>query len=96
MIHIWHEDSLNSSTQQFWKFLKDNKVSTLLLEADIKGFNGNENLQAYIEEEAVFNKNDTYYIFMDYVLDNEWALNVWIDTKSFIKNLIKYAMEVKK
>lgn len=85
MIHIWHEDSTNSSTQQFWEFLRNNNVSKALDDADIRGFNGNENLQAYIEEEAKFNKEDTYYIFMDYVLDNEWALKTWMSTMKFIQ-----------
>lgn len=85
MIHIWHEDSTNSSTQQFWEFLRNNNVSEVLNDADIKGFNGNENLQAYIEEEAEFNVNDTYYIFMDYVLDNEWALKTWMNTMEFLR-----------
>lgn len=37
MIHIWHEDSTNSSTQQFWKFLQGNQINPLLKNAEIKG-----------------------------------------------------------
>jgi hypothetical protein len=43
MIHIWHEDNVNSATTQFWEFLKINNVSPLLRNADIIGFNGNKN-----------------------------------------------------
>lgn len=30
MIHIWHEDSNNSSTNLFWEFLKKYKVSNVM------------------------------------------------------------------
>ena len=85
MVHIWHEDSENSATQKFWEFLRDNDVSQTLKGADIRGFSGNENLQSYIEE-AYFDINDTYYIFMDYVKDNIWAYNTWCDTRNYIKS----------
>ena len=84
MIHIWHEDSENSVTTQLWKFLANNIKE--LNNADIRGYGGNEKLREHIEK-AKFNSNDMYYIFMDYVLDNNSALNVYIDTKRYIKSL---------
>lgn len=41
MVHIWHEDSKDSSTTQFWNFLKKSNISILLNGADIEGFGGN-------------------------------------------------------
>lgn len=40
MVHIWHEDSKDSSTTQFWNFLKKSNISILLNGADIEGFGG--------------------------------------------------------
>ena len=44
MIHIWHEDSTNSATTQFWNFLKNSNIHNILINADIRGFNSNKNL----------------------------------------------------
>lgn len=80
MIHIWHEDSTNSSTQQFWKFLQSNQINPLLKNADIQGFSSNKNLRNHIKE-CIENHNihkaDTYYIFMDCVQDNEVAYRLY-------------------
>ncbi len=73
MVHIWHEDSNNSTTTQFWEFLKREKVSKLLYGAEIKGFNGNKNLADYVKN-FKFNYSDKYYIFIDNVQDNKSAL----------------------
>ena len=54
VVHIWHEDSdkyddkagkhIISSTTQFWNFLKQKHISKIIEGADIKGYNGNNNL----------------------------------------------------
>ncbi len=85
MIHIWHEDSQNSTTSQFWNFLKVNKVSKLLVNADIQGFNGNDKLCAYLTT-VIFNSNDIYYIFIDKVLDNNLALKYYLSAKKIVRN----------
>lgn len=44
MVHIWHEDSDNSATTQFWNFLKKTRVCYNMSFAEIRGFSGNQNL----------------------------------------------------
>ena len=80
MIHIWHEDSNNSSTNLFWEFLKKYKVSNVMDNAEIKGFNGNQNLYDYVCN-ATYNTNDKYYIFIDCVPDNQKALRYYYGIK---------------
>jgi len=90
MIHIWHEDSTNSATTQFWNFLKQSCVHKILIDADIKGFNSNKNLHDYILT-CSFNINDTYHIFIDKVTDNQKALKYHIAVKQKVaayKNVI--------
>lgn len=72
MIHIWHEDDLDSSTTQFWRFLKKHKLCRKLADAEIKGFGGNNKLLDELEA-YVFDKDDTYYIFLDLVIDNSYV-----------------------
>lgn len=82
MIHIWHEDSTNSSTQQFWQFLQSNQTSPLLKNADIQGFSSNKNLRDGIKDHIKnhnINATDTYYVFMDCVQDNEVAFRLYKD-----------------
>lgn len=76
MIHIWHEDSKFGATTQFWNFLKNCNVHTILCNADIKGFDGNKGLLDYIKNAAI-SVNDTYHIFADMVIDNQKALNYY-------------------
>lgn len=80
MIHIWHEDSANSATTQFWNFLKQYSVSSIITNADIKGFNSNSKLAEYVSTYR-FKSNDTYHIFIDKVVDNEKALEYWKKVK---------------
>ena len=80
MIHIWHEDNTNSATTQFWNFIKQSGVHRSLIDADIRGFNGNEKLHDYILT-YIFNENDTYHIFIDKVTDNQKALKYYIAVK---------------
>ena len=70
MIHIWHEDSSEGATTQFWKLLKYYNVSDKLKDADIRGFNGNKHLVEYIRKTKI-NDNEQYFIFLDIALDNQ-------------------------
>lgn len=81
MIHIWHEDSELGATTQFWNFLKNCNVHTVLCNADIKGFNGNDKLLRHIKNVTI-NIDDMYHIFVDKVVDNQKALQYYIDIKS--------------
>ena len=73
MIHIWHEDSGNSTTNQFWNFLKNNYVSRYLVNADIQAFDGNLKLCNYL---AIVNFN---------ISDNQLALKYYKKAKKIIK-----------
>lgn len=84
MIHIWHEDSKNSTTNQFWNFFKANYVSKSLANADIQAFNGNQRLCNYLEV-VEFNIQDKYYIFIDKVTDNHLALQYYKKAKKITK-----------
>lgn len=84
MIHIWHEDSAQSATTQFWIFLKVNNVHTAMNNSDIRGFGSNSNLLKYIKIHS-FNPQDTYHIFVDKVIDNQKALKYYIDIKQEVK-----------
>lgn len=83
MIHLWHEDSENSSTTQFWEFLKKEHVSSILDNADIRGFSSNSALYNHIQKVS-FNKNDIYYIFIDKVFDNNKAYKYYKDAKRLV------------
>lgn len=48
--------------------------------AEIKGFNGNQNLYDYVCN-ATYNTNDKYYIFIDCVPDNQKALRYYYGIK---------------
>ncbi|MCI8311636.1 MAG: hypothetical protein HFI12_05430 [Lachnospiraceae bacterium] len=90
MIHIWHEDSTNSATTQFWNFLKNSNIHNILINADIRGFNSNKNLSDYIST-YTFDNNDIYHVFIDKVSDNQKALKYYVDIKrnvSVYKNVI--------
>ncbi len=82
MLHIWHEDSYNpttdqkSSTQLFWEFLKAEKVNPKIIGADIRGFNGNITLYNFLLT-IPFNKTDKYIILFDFVLDNYKSLKMY-------------------
>ncbi len=80
MIHIWHEDSTNSATTQFWNFLKNSNIHNILINADIRGFNSNKNLSDYIST-YTFDNNDIYHVFIDKVSDNQKALKYYVDIK---------------
>lgn len=74
MVHIWHEDSKDSSTTQFWNFLKKSNISILLNGADIEGFGGNDKLLDQLND-CEINDDDIYYIFLDCVYDNPSILD---------------------
>ena len=80
MLHIWHEDSLNSSTTQFWLFLKE--YGYIPVNTDIIGHESNNKLLKYVKTQQ-FNSNDTYIILMDAVNDNS-------DIKVKYTNLLRY------
>jgi hypothetical protein len=84
MIHIWHEDSKDSVTTKFWKFLKDNNVSSDFKNADIQGFGSNDKVVEALKQ-AVIDNQDTYYIFIDYVRDNKRALGYYLVAMNYIK-----------
>ncbi len=84
MIHIWHEDSTQSATTQFWLFLKQNNVHAVLKDADIQGFGSNSNLLDYIKIHN-FNPQDIYHIFVDKVMDNQKALKYYIDIRQEVR-----------
>lgn len=81
MIYIWHEDSQNSATTNFWNFIYNSKVSAKLVNVSIRGFDGNKNLADHMKNCSI-NMNDTYLIFVDKVLDNPKALQYYIDIKN--------------
>lgn len=83
MIHIWHEDSMDSATTQFWRFLATELADHLPPGTEIKGFGGNHKLYAHLNT-AKFDSQDLYYIFMDKVLDNPKALKYYLDTNKII------------
>lgn len=80
MMHIWHEDSENSATTQFWKFLTFYKVCFDISCADIRGFSGNQNLLDFVSS-VTFNRRDIYIIFMDFVYDNPRVLQIYSELK---------------
>ena len=84
MIHIWHEDNPNSSTTQFWQFLKSQNVKPILNNADIRGFSGNVNFYNQLQT-TKFNPKDKYYIFIDYVPDNTDAHQVYSNAKRLLQ-----------
>ena len=73
MVHIWHEDSNNSAFTQFLNFLKYFNVDKLLINAEIRGFDGNRNLCIHVENYK-YNKFDKYILFFDTVWDNNSVL----------------------
>ena len=83
MLHIWHEDSLNSSTTQFWLFLKE--YGYIPVNTDIIGHESNNKLLKYVKAQQ-FNSNDTYIILMDAVNDNS-------DIKVKYTNLLRYTKQ---
>lgn len=85
MIHIWHEDSSGSATNLFWEFLKIHRVSNVLINAEIKGFDGNANLHNHVCN-AKYNAHDIYYIFIDCVPDNQKALSYYNGIKEATSN----------
>lgn len=97
MIHIWHEDSENSATTQFWNFLKKSRVCYNISVAEIRGFSGNQNLFDFIYTYN-FNNKDVYLVFMDCVYDNPKVMNLYkkvvklVNSKSnvFVLNLLSF------
>ena len=69
MLHIWHEDSTDSSTTQFLNFLKQNRLTIKLSNADIQGLNGNDSLIDKLEN-TVIQDTDIYLVLFDNVIDN--------------------------
>ena len=84
-IHIWHEDSVNSSTDTFWKFLAD-QIGNKKYVFDIQGFNGNSNLLQVVMEESdnICTGMDLYLIVMDRVLDNTHARELHKEVKRIV------------
>ena len=78
MIHIWHEDSNDSVTQKFWEFLREQKVLGHLGRVEIRAFEHNYELVNHLVS-CSFTDTDTYFIFLDYVLDNDMIVE-YIDT----------------
>lgn len=76
MTHIWHEDSQDGATSQLWRFLQTEGVLALEGEVEIRGLSGCENLLDYILNENIL-QEDTYFIFMDYVMDNSRTLRTY-------------------
>lgn len=97
MVHIWHEDSDNSATTQFWNFLKKSRVCYNISFAEIRGFSGNQNLFDFIYT-CNFNNKDVYLVFMDCVYDNPKVMNLYkkvvklVNSKSnvFVLNLLSF------
>lgn len=85
MIHIWHEDSMNSATTVFWNYLKYCKVNSKLENAEIVGFSGNKKLFDYVSN-CKFNKNDVYIIFMDCVYDNLVVMEMYEKLNTVVSN----------
>lgn len=78
MIHIWSEDSYSGAIIQFLQFLKMNKVNNKLINADIRGFNGNDKLCLYVEEcehNKEYSHADEYYLFFDDVWNNNKVID---------------------
>lgn len=67
VLHIWHEDSENSATTQFWLFLS--KHIPELKGASVHGFGSNKNLTLFTITHT-FNTSDIYFIFLDLPRDN--------------------------
>ena len=79
MIHIWTEDSENSCTVQFWRFIVSELCSNKAF-VEVKGFNSNNSLYFYIE--SLYNKKqinsaDVYIILFDKVPDNEYVMKTY-------------------
>lgn len=83
MLHIWHEDSNNSSTTQFWDFLSMHNVHNLLNGVDIQGFGSNSNLFNFLKTYKI-NSKDKYIILIDAVWDNRKAYTYFRDTKNMM------------
>lgn len=83
MIHIWHEDSMDSATTQFWRFLAAKYTDGLSAETEIRGFGGNHKLYTHLNE-TEFDSHDLYYIFMDKVPDNPKALKYYLNTVKIV------------
>lgn len=73
MVHIWHEDSMDSSTTKFWEFIRDSKICKKLDSVDIRGFDGNNKLLQHLEITDIIH-SDTYYILLDTVPDNMFII----------------------
>lgn len=90
MLHIWHEDSANGATTQFWEFICKNSCFPLLKNAEIAGSNSNDNLVKKLAHYR-FDVNDIYYIFLDRVPDNPDALQLYDRAKQIVskyKNIV--------
>ena len=87
MIHIWTEDSENSCTVQFWKFITEQLCYDKKVEINITGFGSYSKLLKYISnsvENAMI--NGVYIILIDKVADNSAAVSAYIRLNKIVKS----------
>ena len=88
MVHIWHEDSKDSSTSQFWYFISRSNICPEISNANIVGFGGNDRLTDAVEQER-FNPRDIYII----IIDNSKILPYFVRVKKIADKYTKDTKE---
>lgn len=68
MIHIWTEDSENSCTVQFWRFITSKLCNGA--EIDIKGFSSYTKIYTYVSKNVHQMNDGVYILLIDNVKDN--------------------------
>ena len=69
IVNIWHEDSQESSTSSFWRFIFDTLASTPSV-FKVRGFSSNKNLAKEIMKYDFSDLNQKYIILLDNPYDN--------------------------
>ena len=82
MLYVWHEDSAQSSTTQFWQFVLEKKLTQY--EWNVTGYGSNRKLLNHVEE-TVFNEDDIYVILIDTVFDNQKVMDIVTDLYTVVK-----------
>lgn len=88
MIHIIHEDSLDSCTTKFWRFLIEQCVGSTI-KFDVQGMCGRKNVKSFICDKR-FNDIDAYIVFYDYTFDNYKIIK---DYKIMQESLAQYGVK---
>lgn len=85
MVHIWHEDSTESSTSTMWKFLVKEKFNKKV-QFEIFGTNGNGKLVQKVMSNK-YTDEDIYIIFIDVPFNNEKTLGIYRDLMELTEDI---------